>query len=255
MLKIIRILFWVVVVMTALTQLWDEYQALQWRKPLYVALYPINADGGEPVDAYLDSLRAEDFAPIADYFSREARRYQLGILRPIEVRLGPPIKAVPPPPPPVNGHLFEIMGWSLKFRLFAWQHQPEVGVPTDVKLYLLYYDVHKHRQLLHSTALHKGRIGRVNLFADARHHPVNMVVVAHELLHTLSATDKYSLMTNEPLFPQGFVEPYARPLYPQSMAEIMAGRIPQAEGVSRMADDLSETVVGRQTAREIGWLK
>ena len=255
MLKTVRILFWGLLVCSVLMQLWQEYQALQWRKPLYVAIYPINAEGGASVDDYIASLHEEDFAHVEDYFSQEARRYQLGILRPIEIRLGSAIRAVPPAPPAVNASLLQIMRWSLMFRLYSWQHRPDVGVPTEIKLYLLYYDANTQTHLMHSTALQKGRIGRVNLFASPLNHQVNMVVMAHELLHTLGATDKYDMRTNEPLFPQGFVEPYAQPLYPQSMAEIMAAKIPLAEHDARMAQYLSETVIGRQTAREIGWLK
>lgn len=255
MLKTIRISFWIIVVLAVLLQLWEEYQILQWHKPLYVALYPVNADGDQEVEAYINGLKQSDFVVLEEYFSAEARRYQLNIRRPVMVRLGPVISEVPPAPPAVDGHLFEIMHWSLNFRMFSWQHHPDVGVPVDIKLYLLFYNASKHSHLLHSTALNKGRIGRVNLFADARHHDVNMVVVAHELLHTLKATDKYDLANNEPLFPQGYVEPYAQPVYPQSMAEIMAGRIPETEHSSRMARHLNETVISRKTAREIGWLK
>lgn len=255
MLKTIRISFWIIVVLAVLWQLWEEYQILQWRRPLYVALYPVNADGDAEVERYINELTQKDFMVLEDYFSEEAKRYHLGIRRPVMVRLGSVVKAVPPAPPPVDGALLDIIHWSLNFRFFSWRNQPDVGVPPDIKLYLLYYNVGKYSHLQHSTALNKGRIGRVNLFADARHHGVNMVVTAHELLHTLKATDKYNLVNNEPLFPQGYVEPYAQPVYPQSMAEIMAGRIPQSAQHSRMAQYLSETIVGRKTAREIGWIK
>lgn len=255
MLRIVRVLFWTVVVVAVMLEVWDEYQALRWRKPLYVALYPINAEQRPEVDDYIATLREQDFIALEDFFSSEAKRYGLSILRPIEVRLGPRIDAVPPPPPDVNSKLLDIMRWSLKFRWYGWQHQPSVGVPVDIKMYLLYYDVSTHQHLMHSTALQKGRLGRVNLFAERNNHQVNLVVVAHELLHTLRATDKYHMQTNQPIFPQGFVEPYAQPLYPQTMAEIMAGKIPESEQSSHMATDLGETLIGRLTAREIGWLK
>lgn len=255
MLKSVRILFWVVVVLTALMQLWDEYQALQWRKPLKVALYPVNADGGANVDAYMATLEENDFKVIEQYFSREALKYQLPLQRPITLYLGPAISQVPPAPPAVTANQLDIILWSLKFRWFGWQYQPEVGVPIDIKLYLLYHDVNKHDRLLHSTALEKGRIGRVNLFAASSQHDTNTVVIAHELLHTLRATDKYDLSTQRPLRPKGYAEPYQEPLYPQKAAEIMAGRIPLSESQSRMAKNLDETIIGRPTAREIGWLK
>jgi hypothetical protein len=255
MLKTVRIIFWVAVVVTALMQVWEEYQALQWRKPLHVALYPVNADGSAQVEAYMTSLQEKDFEVIAQYFSREAVRYQLPLHSPIVFLLGPGVKEVPPAPPAINASSIDIILWSLKFRWFAWQHQPALGVPIDIKLYLLYHDVKTHTRLLHSTALQKGRIGRVNLFAAPDQHAGNTVVIAHELLHTLSASDKYDLNTNAPLRPQGYAEPYMQPLYPQRKAEIMAGKIPLSPNRARMARNLDETIIGRPTSREIGWAK
>ena len=50
-------------------------------------------------------------------------------------------------------------------------------------------------------------------------------MLAHELLHTLRATDKYSFASNTPLLPDGYAAPDAKPLLPQTEAELMAGRI------------------------------
>lgn len=255
MIKLVRIFFWVVVVLTALMQVWQEYQTLQWHRPLQVALYPINVDGTPEVEAYIERLRADDFDIIAAFFSREAIKYQLPLRRPITLYLGPKIRDIPPAPPAVNDHWLNIVRWSLQFRWFAWTHEPAVEVPIDIKLYLLYHDADRHQHLLHSTALQKGRIGRVNLFAENSQHATNAVIIAHELLHTLSATDKYDLRTGLPMFPQGYAEPYSQPLYPQSMAELMAAKVPKAPQKARMARSLDEVVIGQPTAREIGWSK
>jgi len=58
----------------------------------------------------------------------------------------------------------------------------------------------------------------------SRHGGSNNIVIAHELMHTLGATDKYELGSGAPLYPLGFAEPDRQPLYPQVRAEIMAGR-------------------------------
>ncbi|MFZ3086913.1 MAG: hypothetical protein WA123_02495, partial [Methylotenera sp.] len=160
-----------------------------------------------------------------------------------------------PPAPPSNGSVLSTIIWSLKFRAFAWSNSPKVNVKPDIRLYLLYHDPATHPVLSHSTALNKGRIGRVNLFGDRAYAKQNLVITAHELLHTLNATDKYDLSTTLPAYPDGFAEPDKSPLYPQDFAELMGGRIPKSEVLAEIPKSLKQTLVGDKTAREIGWLK
>jgi hypothetical protein len=75
------------------------------------------------------------------------------------------------------------------------------------------------------------------------------------LLHTVGATDKYDAASNHPVFPDGYAEPDQEPRYPQTAAELMAGRIPISDSEAEIPQDLSETLVGPTTAREIQWLK
>jgi len=109
--------------------------------------------------------------------------------------------------------------------------------------------------LPHSTALSKGRVGLVNIFADKSYARQNNVIVAHELLHTVGATDKYDLSNNQPAYPTGFAEPEKLPRYPQDFAELMAGRIPLSENEAEIPEELGQTLIGDLTAREIGWIK
>ena len=81
------------------------------------------------------------------------------------------------------------------------------------------------------------------------------MVITHELLHTLGATDKYDLATNQPLYPEGYAEPDQQPLFPQEKAEIMAGRIPLSETKAAMPEGLTHTLIGEKTAREIKWIE
>jgi len=103
--------------------------------------------------------------------------------------------------------------------------------------------------------LQKGLLGVVNTFASTQMEGENSVVIAHELLHTFGAADKYDLATNQPLFPDGYADPRADPLFPQSKAEIMAGRIPLSAARAETPQDLKQTLIGARTAREINWLK
>jgi len=249
-----RIIILLLILATVLQELWLDKADLAWKHNLYVAVYPINADGSEEVSAYLRTLSREDFEPMVEYFAEEAASYKLGLRRPIEVQLGTVVNEIPPEPPR-NGSIFNTMLWSLKFRWFAWKNSPKVNIKPDIRLYLLYHDPNTSSMLGHSTALNKGRIGRVNLFASTAYAKKNLVVTAHELLHTLNATDKYDLHNNLPIYPDGYAEPNKMPLYPQNFAELMGGRVPQNTAEADIPKSLRHTLIGEKTAREIGWLK
>lgn len=250
----LRIIVLLLILATVVQQAWFDKADLDWKRNFYVAVYPVNADGSANVSAYLRTLTASDFEPVAEYFADEAAQYKLGLRRPVELQLGAQVEDVPPEPP-VKPGVLSSMAWSLKFRMFAWANSPKVNVSPDIRLYLLYYDPETSHSLSHSTALSKGRIGRVNLFADSAYGQQNLVIVAHELLHTLNATDKYDLTTGLPAYPNGFAEPAKTPLYPQAFAELMAGRIPKSEIQAEIPKSLRQTLLGDVTAREIGWLR
>ena len=63
-------------------------------------------------------------------------------------------------------------------------------------------------------------IGIVKAFAGRDDGPRNAVVIAHELLHTLGASDKYNPQSLAPVFPEGYAEPDRQPRHPQRLAEI-----------------------------------
>ena len=250
----VRVIILLLILATVLQQTWLEKASLNWKDNFYVAVYPVNVDNSEKVSAYLRTLSREDFEPVAEYFASEAEPYHLGLRRPIELQLGAQVDDVPPAPPK-NGDMLGTLIWSLKFRYFAWRHSPKVNVKPAIRLYLLYYDPVTNPRLSHSTALNKGRIGRVNLFGDSAYSKQNLVILAHELLHTLNATDKYDFATSMPVYPDGFAEPDKSPRYPQDFAELMGGRTPISEDKAVIPKSLKQTIIGPKTAREIGWLK
>lgn len=254
MFKKIRIFVLLIVLTTVVQQTFLDKADLDWKDNFYVAVYPVNADGSDEVASYIKTLMRDDFEPIAEYFAEESARYNLGMRRPVEVQLGDIVTEIPPAPPH-GGSVFSTMIWSLKFRLFAFNNSPKVNVKPDIKLYLLYYNPATSPTLAHSTALNKGRIGRVNLFGNKSYAKQNLVITAHELLHTLTASDKYDLASTLPAYPEGYAESDKSPLYPQDFAELMGGRIPMSETKAEIPKSLSQTLIGEKTAREIGWLK
>lgn len=228
-------------------------QNQDWSKPIIVMLHPVNADGRAATQSYIQSLNLSELNGAQAYLQQMSAQYR-GQPIAIYFQLGRELKRLPPKVPPQATMLDNIL-WSLKFRFYAWkQHERADGSPS-VTLYLNYYDPEKIKELKHSTALQKGRIGSVNLFASKKQAEQNKIVLVHELLHAFGASDKYDLTTGQPIYPLGYAYPKQQPLFPQVKAELMAGYIPVSEQKSKMPDSLKQTLINEMTAIEVGWKK
>lgn len=255
MFKIIRIAILLFILAAVAVGTWrTKNNAVDWKYTLPVNVYPINADGSAVSDAYLRALSIEDFKPIATFMQEEANRYGRTSNASIEIRLGKPVASLPPELPRNRGAL-DVMVWSLKMRWWAYRHGEISGPGPHVKLFLLYFDPAAHQRLDHSTALQKGLIGRVNVFAARDAASQNAVIIAHEFLHTLGATDKYDLATGLPIFPDGYANPSLKPLLPQQYAEIMGGRTPISQAEAEIPASLDKVLIGPKTAHEINWMQ
>ena len=162
-------------------------------------------------------------SPSTDSSRREARRYGLGIDDPVKTRLRPELHERPPRRPP-DASLPATVLWSLRLRFWAWRVSGRVKDPEDVRMFVMYHDPALSPAVPHSLGLEKGLIGVVYAFAVPVMDGGNDMVIAHELLHTLGATDKYDPANDAPRFPDGYGDPRQAPLYPQRFAELMAGR-------------------------------
>ena len=249
----ILILLFILVVVGAGTWL-TRVRTTAWDQPLRVAIFPINADASSATGRYIRSLTVEAFEPIARFMRQEAARYGLALSAPVDVFLASEIGRVPPPPP-FGGNALRVALWSLQMRYWAWVNAAFDGPKPHVRVFVLYHDPDRVTRLSHSLGLQKGLIGVVNAFASEEQAAQNDVVIAHEMLHTLGATDKYDPRTNQPAFPDGYADPQRQPRLPQEYAEIMAGRAPVTEDRAEMPDSLDRVLIGATTAREINWVR
>lgn len=228
----------------------ERFMVREWRAPLDVAIYPINGDGSGVADDYIRALQPQDFADINAFLIRETRRYGLKQAESMKLNLEPEMKDMPPAPPSDRSAL-KTMAWSLKLRWWNYQHSgqiwPQLG---KIRVYVLYHESKPGKTLPHSLGLQKGLIGVVHAFADPKQTAQNNIVIAHEILHTLGATDKYDA-EGRPIYPTGYAEPELPESIRRSEAEIMAGRIALPDGRIVMPDSLEKCIIGPATAQEI----
>ena len=249
----LRILILLLVLLVVAMQTWqDRYLSTRWHDPLYVAIYPIAADDSPVTRTYLAALDAERFNPIDRFFAREAERYHLDTNEPFRTRLRAELQDLPPQRAPDAGLLATAL-WSLRLRYWAWRVSGHAHDPEDIRMFVLYHDPTLTPTVPHSLGLVKGLIGVVYAFAAPEMNGENNVVIAHELLHTVGATDKYNFGDDAPRFPEGYGDPAQKPLFPQLTAELMAGRRVLAPDKWQQAASLDEVVVGPVTALEIRW--
>lgn len=225
-----------------------------WEEPLWVAIYPIAADDRRVTRNYVERLTPKHFAPIERFMQRETKRYGVDIARPVRIDVGEPVESLPPEPP-FGANPLRVAWWSLKMRVWASNvtaDQP--GATPDIRLFVIYHDPSLRSKVPHSLGLQKGMLGVVHAFAERRMSGSNQFVVAHEMLHTLGASDKYIPGSNQPIYPIGYAEPNASPRYPQRYAEIMGGRIPISPSEAQIPLNLEQARVGSETALELRWI-
>lgn len=226
-----------------------------WYQPIEVTIFPINGDGTTKTERYIQQLSIKDFQDIDAFFSREAKKYHLVVDNPIVSTLGSMITEQPPAPPIDRNAISKVMLWSMQLRYWAFKNTPDnKSNKNRIRLYVIYHQGSDKQALAHSLGLQKGLIGVIHAYADVQQNRQNALVMAHEIFHTVGASDKYSYQDNQPIYPAGYATPKQQPLYPQRYAEIMAGRIPRSQTQSQIPKDLRFCQVGETTAREINWI-
>ena len=252
--KIVRIFILSMVLFSVAVGSWlTSKRSTDWQQPLWIAIYPINADNSPVTKQYIKQLSLQDFHSIEEFITEEAQEFNLPLQQPFSIKLAPEVKSLPPEPPR-SGAIWEVMLWSLQLRYWAYQANTFQGPKPHIRVFVKYHDAKDRRPLAHSLGLQEGMLGIVNAFASNKMTAANAVVITHEILHTLGATDKYDLNNGLPVYPAGYVETDRNPLHPQELAEIMAGKIPLSKSEAAIPKGLHQVVIGQQTAREIKWL-
>jgi len=250
--KIRIILLLLILAMVAGMTYWESMLVRGWLRPLEVSIYAVNGDGSEASASYIAQLTDESFQEIAAFFDQQAARHRLKKLPPARIKLAGEIRQAPPAPPNGERDVLSSLIWSLKMRYYAFQTTPFWENMGRIRLFVVYHQGEDGKPLQHSLGLRKGLVGVVHVFSKTEQRAQNNIVITHELLHTLGASDKYDAQ-GQPVYPDGFAHPDQGERYPQHVAEIMAGRIAVRPDRAIIPANLEVCAVGSKTAYEIGW--
>ncbi len=243
-----------ILVVVAGNQLLTGKRLNSWKKPLWLTIYPVLLDKDEKTVSYVANLTADSFRDISAFVSREASRYGHQLDDPIVIQVARPTTNLPPAIPSGDSAIGVAL-WSLKMRWWSFNNTGQKGlVRDDIRMFVIYQKARENQKLERSVGIRNGGYGVVNAVASEKMESRNRLVITHELLHVLGASDKYDQSNGQPHAPDGLANPNRSPLYPQEQAEIMAGRIAVSASRWRMPTGLNRCQVGATTAREIGWL-
>lgn len=253
--KLIRISILLLILAGVWKHFDSQKQLVQnWNGTQDVVIIPIQYDDESQTKKAIKQLTESQFSELNRYLAKEAKRYDLNLNHSIRVSLSEPVNSLPPGTPKYDSSKLDILLWSLKLRWWSYQNKPSNFHDGQVRLFVMYSSPEKDELLPHSTGLQKGLLGLIHASAHREDLRKNNMVIMHELLHIFGAFDKYDLRTGHPIFPNGFASPNQTRPYPQNRAEIMAGRIPVSKSEFRGVNGLSQTIIGEQTAKEIGWI-
>jgi hypothetical protein len=232
---------------------WSDRRArTTWQRPVRVALVLVERET-VPNDL-LGLLTARSFE-LERRLAKEYARHTGREGTPIEIIVRGPARSPDAPPELAGDGVSDLLSHGI--RQWRWTHaldaQAKVEFGFDSRVYLaLKPALGQPIAFVEGQGELGGRVGIAQ--ADLARDTVDfaLFVVAHELLHTLGATDKYD-EAGRSSYPQGFVEPRRLPLYPQPGAEVMARNVPLGPGSERPPETLDELYVGDETARELGW--
>jgi len=233
---------------------WSRKARVQWHRPLRVALVLVER---KPVPASLTRALADRASLLERRLREEYERYG-GTFTPFQIATFGSVALESEPPRVEGSDLPSLARHSYALWRFANGIDRRAHVPSrgyDSRIYLVIEPAREGSSAsVEGESEQGGRVGiaRAEIAPDML--DLALFVAAHELFHTLGAGDHYDA-NGHALFPNGFAEPDAKPLYPQRAAELMARDIPLSPTTERPPETLSELSVGEASAREIGWLR
>lgn len=227
-----------------------------WERPLSIAIVLVRR--GPLDDSAVRSFRKR-VAALEARLTDECHRYRSGPSRPFALTFVGPIDDAEDPPRTDGEGVIDSAKESWALWRWASRVDREAGIDAgsfDSRIYVAAREPQPQDDLdnVEGEGQQGGRLGAVEVDLDGSMVDFALFVAAHELFHTLGATDKYDA-SGRTLVPAGLASPALRPLFPQPCAEVMARNRPVSAAAETPPDRLDELGVGPLTAREVGWVR
>jgi hypothetical protein len=242
------------VVVWAWNDIRERRERNTWVRPLHVGFVLLRA--GPVSDDTSDMLRAR-MTDLQTHLEQEFQRWRQTTQVPFIFSVYGPLDISVPPPESYSEKLsdlayFAYQQWRYLRDVDARAHVPRSEL--DSRIYLVMRPPNTgDLQFVEGQSEQGGRVGVVNVQLDESMVDFALIVAAHELMHTLGASDKYDELGHV-LIPDGLAEPDKVPPFPQQYVEVMARNRPISPELEETPEAIEQVRIGRKTAQEIGWV-
>lgn len=228
-------------------------ERLRFERTLNVAVVLVEAARVDP--EALSELR-ERTSALEARLASEFHRYRPSGPHPFALVMFGPVPQIVPPPVRAEASVFDLARRAWELWRFTRDVDSRARVPSrgfDTRLYLVVRPpASASRAFVEGESEQGGRIGVARVELDRSMADLALFVGAHELFHTLGATDKYD-NGGRTRIPEGLAEPDLVPQLPQRFADVMAENRPLDPTHEAPPASLAELAVGPTTAKEVGW--
>ena len=253
----IRVTVLLALLAMVLVYAWRDRSAREERtrfeRTLNVALVLVEA---APVDPKALVLLRERTRELEHQLASEFHRYRPEGPHPFSFVVFGPVPQDALPPSRVEPSLLGLARRAWESFRFTRDVDSRASVPTrgfDTRLYMVVRPpASASRAFVEGASEQGGRVGVALVELDDTMADFALFVGAHELFHTLGATDKYDAAGRTHI-PEGLAEPGLVPRFPQRFADLMAENRPLDPSHEEPPTSLSELAVGPTTAKEVGW--